>query len=72
MAATITQPPRKRVLSLVLTWINGNLTDVVDEILGLPTADAVVMTNLLTEQFQKRAMRSDGAVLRRILEARRR
>ena len=70
MIATTLNPKRK-VHFLFSNWVNGNRTDVIDEILQMPTADASAMTSLLIEQFTARGMRSDGPVFRRILEGRR-
>lgn len=71
MSVSLSQPPQKRVQFLLSNWINGNLSDVVNEIRSLPPEDGAIMTSLLMEQFQKRRMRSDGAVFRRIMEGRR-
>lgn len=70
MPATIEHPKRK-VQFLFSNWVNGNLTDVVDEILAMETADAATVTSLLIEQFSARGCRTDGPVFRRIMEGRR-
>jgi hypothetical protein len=69
MTATLTPPKDLKRLTIVLTttWINGNRSDVIDEIVALPGPQAAVLTSLLTDSFRARGLRSDSAVLRKLL-----
>lgn len=54
-------------LSLEASWLNGNLTFVVDEILQLPTPHAAVLTSIITGHFHARGLRGDSATLQRLI-----
>lgn len=69
--ATAQAPTRqdlnRMMVRLAITWINGNLKDVINEIVALPVPQAATLASLLTDNFRARGLRSDAQTLRNLL-----